>query len=61
MTSFQIIRLLFPLVFVGYGIFLKNTEKVTLASSKKYWYLYFIFGALMFGYRLYKYLNNLNY
>ena len=51
-------KLAIPLVFIGIGIWLKKTKEEPSSSMKKYWLLFIIIGAFLFGFRLYKYLGS---
>jgi hypothetical protein len=53
----EIISLLAPLVGVSLGVFIKITKNENYVSAKKYWLFLVIAGALMFAFRLYKYLK----
>lgn len=39
------------------GIYIKNSKKADMNKLKKYWLFYVIGGALLFSFKLYKYLK----
>ena len=57
--EFEIIyKLTIPIILVGIGIWLKNTEEDSLSKIKEYWFLFIIIGILQLIMRVY--INILN-
>lgn len=57
METKEIIKLILPLLAIAFGIFIKITKNENYSSTKKYWLFIVIVGALLFLFRLYKYLK----
>ncbi|WP_156900398.1 hypothetical protein [Flavobacterium filum] len=57
METKEIIKLILPLLAIGFGIFIKITKNENYSSTKKYWLFIVIVGVLLFLFRLYKYLK----
>jgi len=52
----EILRLLVPIITLAFGFFIKYTKNPQFESGKKYSTFFIIVGALLFAYRLYRFL-----
>jgi hypothetical protein len=53
----QIISFVAPTGLVIAGVYIKTSNKEEIYKFKKYWLFFVIGGALMFLYKLFKYMN----
>jgi membrane protein CcdC involved in cytochrome C biogenesis len=53
----ELMRLLVPIIGIIFGLVLRTSNKEQFASVKKYWPFFVIAGALMFLFKLFKYLK----
>jgi len=54
----EILRLLLPVVSIIVGFIIRKSNNPNLESVKKYWLFFIIVGALLFLFRLYKFLKS---
>ena len=57
METKEVIKLLIPLLAIAFGIFIKITKNENYTSTKKYWLFIVVVGAVLFLFRLFKYLK----
>jgi len=54
----EILRWLLPVVSIIVGFIIRKSNNPNLESVKKYWLFFIIVGALLFLFRLYKFLKS---